>query len=329
MMAPGIATDDRAGPSEGGERSPADDQIVPTDDATRGTAGTSSQVGFATYVSQVGLLMIAALALSLAFFLIVVSGLEHQAAQTRQLDRFRSALAAGTAPTGQTDQSGKHLLALGTPVALIQIPSIHVHEVIGEGTTPQVLIDGPGHRRDTPLPGQPGVSVVMGRQAAYGGPFKRLDHLRPGDKIIVTVGFGNNVETFRVIDVRQAGDPRPAVLAPGRSRLTLITASGTPFLPHGLLYVDADLVSAVQPASAEVLTSPSQLMSSEAANANDNSTVWALVLWLQALLLITIGAVWAWHRWGRQQTWIVFLPLTILVGYEISNQLTRLLPNVL
>jgi LPXTG-site transpeptidase (sortase) family protein len=281
------------------------------------------------YLARVALLMVATLTLGWVLFLVVFGALEHQVRQARLYSHFRAALAAGTAPTGQADASGKHLLAMGTPVALLQIPSIHVHEVVGEGTTAEVLISGPGHRRDTPLPGQPGTSVIVGRQAAYGGPFRRIHQLKRGATIKVTVGFGTNQETFRVIDVRHAGDPRPPAVRPGSARLTLVTATGTPFLPHGLVYVDADLKSRVQPDSTRAITSPSQLMPSEVAGATDTSTLWVLVFWLQALLLVTIGAVWAWHRWGHAQTWIVFVPLLLVVGFFVSDQLTRLLPNVL
>src|SRR6202035_4714287 len=76
------------------------------------------ELGFAGYVVRVALLAVTVLTMSLGFFLVVVSGLEHQISQTREYDHFRAALAAGTAPTGQTDKTGTHLLALGTPVAL-------------------------------------------------------------------------------------------------------------------------------------------------------------------------------------------------------------------
>lgn len=61
----------------------------------------------------------------------------------------------------------------------------------------------------------------------------------------------------------------------------------------------------------------------------DTSTLWALVLWMQVLIAVTIGAVWAWHRWGRPQAWIVFLPPLLLVGLATSSQVVRLLPNLL
>ena len=47
------------------------------------------------------------------------------------------------------------------------------------------------------------------------------------------------------------------------------------------------------------------------------------------LILIALGAVWAWHRWGRAQAWVVFLPPLMLVGILVSNQAARVLPNLL
>ena len=49
--------------------------------------------------------------------------------------------------------------------------------VVVEGTTPGEPDAGPGHLRDTPLPGQAGVSVVFGRRATFGAPFASLPQL--------------------------------------------------------------------------------------------------------------------------------------------------------
>ena len=62
---------------------------------------------------------------------------------------------------------------------------------------------------------------------------------------------------------------------------------------------------------------------------SDPSTLWALALWLQALIGLSVGAVWGWHRWGRAQAWVVFLPPLLLVGLMTTSELTRLLPNLL
>ncbi|MCZ0981039.1 hypothetical protein O1L60_24275 [Streptomyces diastatochromogenes] len=40
-------------------------------------------------------------------------------------------------------------------------------------------MSGPGHRRDTALPGQPGASVIMGRQWGYGSPSSTSTGSRP------------------------------------------------------------------------------------------------------------------------------------------------------
>ena len=57
--------------------------------------------------------------------------------------------------------------------------------------------------------------------------------------------------------------------------------------------------------------------------------MWALALWLQAMIALALGAAWAWHRWGRAQAWIVFIPPLVLVGLYVSNEAARLLPNLL
>jgi LPXTG-site transpeptidase (sortase) family protein len=271
------------------------------------------------------MILLTALAAALVVHLVLISGLEHRSAQQRSSDRFRYELAQGTAPVAQTEQSGK-LVELGAPVALLEIPSLHVREVVGEGTTGTVLMDGPGHRRDTPLPGQSGTSVILGRAAAYGGPFKHLHQLQPGATITVTTGQG--VSKFSVIDKREGGDPAPPPVTSGRGRLVLVTATGLPYVPGGVLRVDADLDTQTFPTPASVIPSGS-LPSSEAPLGNDTSTLWALVLWLEALVLVVVAIVWSWNRWGRHQTWIVLAPLAVLISLYVVNEFMRLLPNLL
>src|SRR5262249_41044356 len=161
-----------------------------------------------------------------------------------------------------------------------------IREVVFEGTSSGVLESGPGHLRNTVLPGQPGVSTIVGRQAAFGGPFRDLGQLHPEETFTVTTGQGTH--TYRVTDLRRAGDPPP--LARGRGRLTLATAEGRAFLPSGVLRVDADLVSDVQPAPTR---SAVTLASSERLMAGDSSSWMPLVLWGQALVLAAAALAWA------------------------------------
>ena len=60
--------------------------------------------------------------------------------------------------------------------------------VVVEGTSSSDLLEGPGHLRDSPLPGQLGESIVMGKSATAGAPFGGIARLRKGDVINVTTG---------------------------------------------------------------------------------------------------------------------------------------------
>jgi LPXTG-site transpeptidase (sortase) family protein len=307
---------------------PIDDSTAPPVDSGPPANETSSSATRDNPVRQVAataMIVLTALVAVFAFDLFVIGGLHHRSAQKRAFDTFRYEVAQGTAPLGQTDRTG-HLLALGTPVALLNIPEIHVHEVVGEGTTGGVLMDGPGHRRDTPLPGQAGTSVVFGRAAAYGGPFRHLHELQRGMTFTVTTGQGTS--TYSVIDTRGNGAPAPPPVEKGKGRIVLETATGLPFVPGGVLRVDADLTSQTFATPASVI-STSSLPSSEQALGTDTSTVWALVLWLEALILAALAMVWSWHRWGRHQTWIVLVPLVGLISLYVIDEFMRLLPNLL
>jgi len=189
-----------------------------------------------------------------------------------------------------------------------------------------VLEGGPGHLRDTPLPGQQGVSVILGRRAAYGAPFAGLGSLVPGDPINVVTQEG--VAKYQVIDIRRAGDPLPPALATGSGRLILVTADGVPFDPTGEVYVDANLVGQPFATPAQVLTSAT-LPTDENAMSTDSSAWVPLVLWGQLMLLAAAAVAWLSRAWGRWQTWLVAVPVLTYLSIMVADQVTRLLPNIM
>lgn len=268
------------------------------------------------------LVAVAVLTMSLVVELVIVSPFQQRAAQQAAYDRFRGELAAGTAPLAAGDLAGKQ----GAPVAYLEIPSIDLRQVVFEGSDAGTLFDGPGHRRDTPLPGQAGTSVVLGRRAAFGGPFADIDGLRKNAVVRVTTGAG--VFDYRVLGVRRSGDPAPTALRAGAGRIALVTADGTPYIPSGFVIVDADLIVPGL-GGAGPTVSPRSLPASERLLAVDLSTLWRLVMWLQLLLVVVLGAVFAWLRWDRAKTWIVFVPAVLLVGLMTAGEAARLLPNLL
>ena len=269
--------------------------------------------------------LVAVICGSLLLQLVVLSGFQERAAQQAAFDGFRAALAKGVAPVAAVDDDNKALRP-GTAMAYLEIPAIGLRQVVLEGTTSGVLFDGPGHRRDSPFPGAPGTTVIMGRRATYGGPFSQIGELKEGDAIRVTTGAGEF--DYEVIGVRREGDESPPALESGQGRMLLMTADGRPYLPDGVLRVDAELTSTPLSGGSPAYTAKT-LPASDAVMASDTTTLWALALWMQALFVVTVAFVWAWHRWGRAKAWIVGFPLLLLVGLMVANQVSRLLPNLL
>lgn len=81
----------------------------------------------------------------------------------------------------------------GDAIAKLEIPAIGVSEYVVEGTDTESLRKGPGHYPETPLPGGRGTSAIAGHRTTYGAPFRDLDDLRRGDRIIVDMPDGRYV----------------------------------------------------------------------------------------------------------------------------------------
>jgi len=115
--------------------------------------------------------------------------------------------------------------ASNVPVASLEVPKMELRTPLFEGVHQKVIDRGPGHWPGTPLPGQPGNSVISGHRATHGAEFADLDDLRPGDPIRVRIGGQDRSITFRVqktsivleekyVDfvTRQPSSPRARVL---------------------------------------------------------------------------------------------------------------------
>ena len=268
---------------------------------------------------------ISVLLLGFAVYIAFVARLHHDRAQFTSYANFRQELALGTAPTGpMTPGDPTKPLALGTPVAVLNIPALDLNQVVFEGTSGAVLEKGPGHLRGTPLPGQAGRSEIWAKSTTYGGPFGGLSSLIPGDALTVTTGQG--VHKYQVLDVRRSGLPQPPAPAAGHGRLVLVTSEGGPFAPNDVLRVDADLVSDVQPAPA--VAAP-RLTAAERAMASDRSAWFWLVIVGEALVVAVGLLSWARVAWGRWQTWIIRIPVLGFFGLAVADQAARLLPNLL
>jgi len=108
----------------------------------------------------------------------------------------------------------------GDAIARISMPAIGVAEYVVEGTDLGSLRKGPGHYPETPLPGEPGTTAIAGHRTTYGAPFRDIDDLDPGDRIVVDMSDGRFV--YRVEGTRIVDDQDLSVLDPvGHKRLML------------------------------------------------------------------------------------------------------------
>lgn len=270
-------------------------------------------------------LLLSALALGFVAHVTLVGSLQHARSQVVMYQELRSELALATAPLGQLDVDGV-LVPNGTPVGFITIESIAVSEVFVQGTRPDDLMLGPGHRRDTVMPGQEGTSIIMGRQSTYGGPFSGLAGLSIGDEIEVVTGQGTS--TYEVFNIRREGDLLPEALKSGEGRLELITADGVPLAPSGALHIDASLTSEVNETPSPVFTKE-LLDPSELAMGSDPAGWFATLFWMQWLTIAVVAVRWIRGKWGVWQTWVVAVPVLLALGAATAGAAMTMLPNLL
>jgi sortase A len=252
-------------------------------------------------------------------YLVAVTPIEQNNDQDRLYANFREQLAQATAPTGG-------VIKPGSPVALLSIPDMGIDQVVIQGTASADLRSGPGHLRNTPLPGQAGWAVIYGKSATFGSPFKQIARLEPDDRISFTTGQGRF--NYRVTGVRRARDSVPPALAAGSGRLTLVTTEGPGLLQHGHpVYVDADLVDSPPKPAGEA---PQHVPPEERAMSSDGAIASTTVVpWLLALALILCAIAWGRFQWGKKETFLIGTPILLAVVWNVYEAATLLLPNMM
>jgi sortase A len=91
----------------------------------------------------------------------------------------------------------------GDSIGEIILPSLGKHYFMVEGTDTGNLRKGPGHYPDTPLPGERGTVAVAGHRTTYGAPFRNVDQLKHGNRIIMSMPYGRfiyRVEKTQIVD---------------------------------------------------------------------------------------------------------------------------------
>lgn len=93
-------------------------------------------------------------------------------------------------------------LRTGVAAGRITIPKMGLNILFVQGTDETSLEEGPGHYPSTALPGLGRTVAIAGHRTTYLAPFRHLDVLRPGDRILLTMPYGRftyTVQYHRVV----------------------------------------------------------------------------------------------------------------------------------
>jgi sortase A len=109
----------------------------------------------------------------------------------------------------------------GSPVGRIRIPRIGVSFVIVNGTSTSALQSGPGIFPETVFPGRRGTTAIAGHRTTYLAPFRHIDELRRGNRIMLDMPYAHFTYTVIGSAIVAPTDVHAAVDYVGYSRLVL------------------------------------------------------------------------------------------------------------
>ena len=231
---------------------------------------------------------------------------------------------------------------VGQPVGVLAIPALGLNQAVVEGAGSSQTVSGPGHVPGTAGLGQPGNAAVVGRNAGYGGNFGRLSQLKRGDKVLTATTEGQSIYVVRRVTAVTIGSAAAAP-APGGAptsaaaptvtlqtlyrhtsdnRLTLVTsASSLPWNSSRAIEVTAILRGKPYVATPQGARSSGQLGNT------GESGAWAeLVLSLQALAVIAVGAVLLYRRCTVRTAYLLSTAPLVAFTFLAAESISRLLP---
>ena len=232
----------------------------------------------------------------------------------------------------------------GAPVGVLAIPALGINQAVVEGVGSSQTVSGPGHVPGTAGLGQPGNAAVVGRNAAYGGPFGRLDQLKPGDKVLTATIEGQSIYVVRHVARVTLGSPTAPVSSRAAdspstgstqsitlntlyrptkdNRLTLVTsASAAPWNSSRVVEVTAVLRGRPYMSTPQEAQSPSQQGNT------GESGVWAeLVLALLALAAAVVGGLFLYRRCTVRSAYLLTTAPIVACTVLAAEAISRLLP---
>jgi sortase A len=90
----------------------------------------------------------------------------------------------------------------GRPIGRIELSTLGRHYVVVQGTSDATLRKGPGHYPGTEFPGQGKTVAIAGHRTTYLAPFRTINRLKRGDRIVLKMPYGTftySVEKTQVV----------------------------------------------------------------------------------------------------------------------------------
>jgi sortase A len=139
---------------------------------------------------------------------------------------------------------------VGSAVAKLIIPDIGLDVIVTSGARTEDLRNGPGHFRETPMPGRLGNAAIAGHRTTHGAHFGRVDELTAGDRIVVVVPqYGEYTYAVTGTEIVGPDDYALAIPTTDPTRATLTLVSCHPkYTARQRIIVHAELVEAESPA---------------------------------------------------------------------------------
>ena len=108
----------------------------------------------------------------------------------------------GTPPLRASARRFSRVARRGAAIGRVELPTLDRSYALVEGTDTESLRRGPGHYPDTPLPGEGGTVGIAGHRTTFGAPFRTIDKLDRGDRVVVRMPYGRfvyEVERTRIV----------------------------------------------------------------------------------------------------------------------------------
>ena len=115
----------------------------------------------------------------------------------------------------------EHRAREGSAVGRIRIPRIGINFVVVKGTSGADLRSGPGIFPETPFPGVAGTTAIAGHRTTYLAPFRHIDRLHAGNRILLKMPYARFTYTVTGKRVVAPTNVRAAIAEVGYSRLVL------------------------------------------------------------------------------------------------------------